>query len=263
MLALRTLDFDAAVEVYSAFAELVKAEGFRRQCEQRGLLLGEHDAHLAPGGAMNACVGPVLLPAVEVGLGFFEALKTQALERRVLGVAHTALDLALAIGVAYAARQSDGTVVREHVAAERVERRVAEVRFQDTFAEVVEHDGAGNTAQAAEGLLMEFSPDTRARLEGEQTYGLAAVAERENEHPGAAVAPGVRIADHWPGAVIDLRFFAWWSDDDGAGLLRGRAVQSPDEAFDTLIGSAEGAGGGAAAGFRRRTRVGGHLVGRF
>lgn len=120
--------------------------------------------------------------------------------------------------VADAAWQGDGAVVSEHVAIERVERRVVDVGLQDAFAEIVEHHGASTAAQAAEGLLVEFGPDARAGLEGEQAHGLAAVAEGENKHAGAAVTARVRIADHRPAAVIDLGLFARRRDDDSAGL---------------------------------------------
>lgn len=127
----------------------------------------------------------------------------------------------------------------EHVAVERVERRVVDVGLQDALAEIVEDHGASDAAQTAEGLLVEFGPNARARLEGEQVHGLAAVAESEREHPGAAATAGVRIADHRPAAVIDLGLFAGRRDDDGAGLRRDATLQPVDEAFDALVGAAE------------------------
>lgn len=81
-----------------------------------------------------------------------------SLEWSVLGVADAALDLALAIRVVDAAWQGDGAVVSEHVAVERVERRIVDVGFQDAFAEIVEDHGASGATQAAEGLLGEFGP---------------------------------------------------------------------------------------------------------
>jgi len=50
---------------------------------------------LAFGGAVDARVGPVDFPAVQVGLRLFQAFKALPLERRVLGVPDAALDLAL------------------------------------------------------------------------------------------------------------------------------------------------------------------------
>ena len=71
--------FDAAVQVHPALAELVVAEGLDGQRQQRRLLFGEHGGHLALGGAVDARVGPVLLPAIEIGLGLFQALEAQSL----------------------------------------------------------------------------------------------------------------------------------------------------------------------------------------
>ena len=50
--------------------------------------------------------------------------------------------------------------------------------------------------QPAEGLFVEFGPDACTGLEGQQAHGLAAVAQGENEHAGAAVAARVRVTDH-------------------------------------------------------------------
>jgi hypothetical protein len=60
--------------------------------------------------------------------------------------ADSRLDLALAIGIAHPARQRDRAVVLEHVAIQRVHRRVVDVRRDDAFLEVVEDDDAGRTA---------------------------------------------------------------------------------------------------------------------
>src|SRR5438445_10252151 len=65
--------------------------------------------------------------------------------------------------------------------------------------------------------------------------------ERHDEQTGAPVLAGVRVADHRPAAVIDLRFLARWSDDDGARLRRPDAAKLPGVAFDALIGPGEAA----------------------
>src|SRR5450759_614179 len=48
------IDFDAAVEVYSALAELIEAEGLDGQRKQSRFLLGKHSGHLTLGGAVDA-----------------------------------------------------------------------------------------------------------------------------------------------------------------------------------------------------------------
>jgi len=75
-----------------AGGELVDPEGLDGQFHQRRLLFGKHGGHLALGGAVNARVGPVVFPAVEVGLSVFEALEAQALQRRVLGMSDASYD---------------------------------------------------------------------------------------------------------------------------------------------------------------------------
>ena len=202
------LDLDAAVEVHRALAEAVVAEGLERQRPEGGLLLGKHRRHLALGRAVDARVGPALLPAVEVRLRLLEALEAQPLERRPLGVADARLDLALAIGVADPARQRDDAVVREHVAVERIQRGVVDVRREDALAQVVEDDDAHRAAQPPEGLLVQLGPDLRARAPHEQPHRLARVAERQDEEPRPAVLARARVADHRPLAVVDLAFLA-------------------------------------------------------
>jgi len=92
------LDFDAAIQMHRAFAILVIAERFERQRKQSGLLLGEHRCNLALGGAVNTCVGPTLLPMVQIRLRFLQALEAEPFERRPLRMADARFDLALAVG---------------------------------------------------------------------------------------------------------------------------------------------------------------------
>src|SRR5205823_6472635 len=102
-------------------------------------------------------------------------------------------DLALAIGMADAARQRDDAVVREHVAVEWIERRVVHVRGEHALLEIVEDDGLRYAAEPAKRALVELSPELATRLPREQPHGLATVAEREDEEPGAPVLPGLRV----------------------------------------------------------------------
>ena len=232
-------DLDTAVQVYGALAELIEAERLDGQLDQGRLLLGKHGRHLALGGAVNARVGPVLFPAVEIGLGFCEAFETQAFQRSVLGVADAALDLAFSIWISHPAGQGHRAVMGQQVAVQRVERRIIDIGPEDALAEVVEDHCAGDAAQAAKGAFVEFGPDVRAGVKGEQPYGLAAPAQGEHKHPRAAVAAAVWIADHRPAAVVDLGLLTGGRDDDGAGLAGRAAAQLADEAFDALVASTE------------------------
>ncbi len=68
-----------------------------------------------------------------------QRLEAPALER-ALGVLDGRLDFALPIGVPDATGQGHGAVVREHGAIERIQGGVIDVRLQDPFLQIVEHD---------------------------------------------------------------------------------------------------------------------------
>jgi hypothetical protein len=64
-------------------------------------------------------------------------LEAQAFERRLLRVADARFDLPFAVRIADATWQRDDAVMREHVAIERIQRRIVDVRREHAFAEVV------------------------------------------------------------------------------------------------------------------------------
>jgi hypothetical protein len=51
-------------------------------------------------------------------------------------------------------RQSDGTVVCQHVAVQRVQRGIVDVGSEDTLAKIVEHHHARGAAEPAKGFFM-------------------------------------------------------------------------------------------------------------
>lgn len=65
----RGLDFDATVQMHRAVAKPVIAKRLERQRPERRPFLGKHHGDLAFGRAVNARVGPVRVPAIEVRLG--------------------------------------------------------------------------------------------------------------------------------------------------------------------------------------------------
>ena len=81
-------------------AEAVIAKRFERQRAERRPFLGKHRGDLALGGAVDARVGPVRLPAIEIRLRRLERLEAQAFQRRLLRVADAGFDFPFAIGIA-------------------------------------------------------------------------------------------------------------------------------------------------------------------
>ncbi len=71
-------------------------------------------------------------------------------------MADRGLDLPLPIGIPPPTRQGDGLVVREHVAVQRVQDRVVDIRGEHAFAQVVDDDEPDVAAQPTEGLLMQL-----------------------------------------------------------------------------------------------------------
>ena len=189
-------DFDAAVQMHGALAVLVIAERFERQRQQERLLFGKHGRHLPFGGAVDARVGPARFPVVQIGLGLFQALEAQSFQRRFLGVADAGFDLPFAIRISDAAGQGDHAVVGEHIAIERIERGIVDVRSEHAFAQIVEHHDAHAAAQPAERFLMQFGPDCvnwNGRPAGEPTCGCSPASSRT-----AACAGTCRSADRAP-----------------------------------------------------------------
>ena len=231
-------------------------------------------------------------PMIQIGLRLLRTFKAHTLQRGLLRMAHTALDLPLAIRVRHAAGHRHYAVMAQHVGVHGIERGIVDIGFEHAFAEVVEHHHARASAQAPEGLFMQLRPGLSAGVEHQKTNRLAAVAERQYEQTHAPILAAVRVADHRARAVIDLGFLTGRGLDYGAGFFWCTADQLANETLDALVAARETAGidqilpdrhGVAAAGeaqfdgvsmdragaggerFRRRlhAKVGGHRYGRF
>ena len=181
------LDFHAAIQMHRALAVLVIAEWLHRQRQQGRPLFGEHGRHLPFGGAVDARVGPALLPVVQIGLRLLQAFEAQSFQRRFLGMADASLHLSLAIRIAHAAGQRHDAVVLEHVAIQRIDGGIVDVGLEHALAQVIEDHNAGHSAQSAKGLLVQFGPDLRTGTEHQQANRLAAVAQRQHKQPCAPV----------------------------------------------------------------------------
>ena len=134
-----------------------------------------------------------------------------------------------------ATRQGDGAVVGEHVAVERVQRGVVDVRREHALAQVVEDHDPDGAPEPPEALLVQLGPAPRAGLEGQQPDALAAVAQGEHEQPRAAVLPRDRVAHHGPVAVVDLPFLPGRGHDHRVRLGGALAAELPDEAADAGV----------------------------
>jgi hypothetical protein len=82
-------------------------------------------------------------------------------------------DFAFAIGIADATRQRDDAIEREHIAAQRIERGIVDVRGEDPFLQIVEDDHTHRPPEPTKRPLVEFGPDLRARLPHQKADRLA------------------------------------------------------------------------------------------
>lgn len=222
--------------MHRAIAEAVVPKRLDGQWPQGGAFFGKHRGHLPLRRAVNARVGPVLLPPIQIRLRRLDRLEAQPLQRCLLRVTDAGFDFPFAIGIADAARQRDDAVVRQDVAIEGIECRVVDIRREHAFAQVVEYDDLDGTAQPTKGLLVELRPDLRTRSPRQQTHALARVAERQHEQAHPPVLAAARVAHHRPVApVVDLAFFAGRGRDHDARLGRGGAAHPDDEPADTGV----------------------------
>ena len=113
-------------------------------------LLGKHHGDLALRRAVDARISPARLPAIQIRLRRLERLEAQPVQRRLLRVTDARFDFPLAIGIADATRQRDHAVMREHVAIERIERGIVDVRRQHALFQIVEDDDCVRCRRAGE-----------------------------------------------------------------------------------------------------------------
>ena len=97
--------------MHGADAEAVVAKGLKWQGPEGRLLFSKHRGDVALRGAMDARVGPVGFPAIEIRLRLVERLEAEAAEWRLLRMTDAGFDFALAIGIA------DGTATRRRRSA--------------------------------------------------------------------------------------------------------------------------------------------------
>ena len=140
--------------MYDALAVLVITERLQRKWQQRRFLFGKHSGDLPLGGAVDARVGPAFFPAVEVGLGFLQALEAQAFQGCSLRMADAGFDFAFPIRILNAARHGHRAVVREHITIEGIQSGIVKVGDEHALAQIVEdHDACGPAESAKRSLV--------------------------------------------------------------------------------------------------------------
>ena len=130
---------------------------------------------------MDARIGPVRFPVVQVGLRLFQTFKTKSFQRSILGMADAPFHLPLAIWIADAAGQRHDIVVVQHVAIQRIHGGIVDVGFEYPFAQIVQYRDPCHPAQPAKGLLVQLSPRLRTGAEHQQANRFAAVTQRQHE----------------------------------------------------------------------------------
>jgi hypothetical protein len=78
---------------------LVITKWLDRQRLQRWLLFGEHGRHRPLGPAMDARIGPVFFPVIQICLRLFQALEPFAFQWPFLCMGDTAFDFSLSIWI--------------------------------------------------------------------------------------------------------------------------------------------------------------------
>jgi hypothetical protein len=72
-------------------------------------------------------VSAQLLPAIQIPLCLFQTFEAHPFEWRLFGVANARFNPALSIWIFYITRKSDGAVVLEQIAIQRIERRIVDI----------------------------------------------------------------------------------------------------------------------------------------
>ncbi len=127
----------------------------------------------------------------------------------------------------------------EHVAVERIQRRVVDVRGEDALLEIVEDDDAYGAAQPAERPLVQLGPDLGAGAVNQQPDGLARIAQGEDEESCPPVLAGVRVTNHRSLPVINLRLLGRIRGDDRPSFDGGLLPDGRDEAPHARIARRE------------------------
>lgn len=129
-------------------------------------------------------------------------------QRGALGMLNRILDASFPIGIGHPRGIGDHGVMSQHRAVNRVEPGLVQIRLEDAFLQVVEHDIAGDPAKIPERLFVELRPDLLARLPDHPPEAAPRVAQRHHEEAGTTVPPALRINRRRTLAIVDLSLLA-------------------------------------------------------
>lgn len=170
-------DGDMAVRMHFAQGDFEQREAVDGKRLERRLLLGlEELVYLPFDRAVDAGVGPTLSPVVQEALLVLETFEGPALEG-ILDVLNLRLDLALVPGSRHPAGTGDDVVVGQQSRIERIELGIVEIGLYHSLLEIIQADDFRDSAEVAEGLFMQLTPDTAGRLPDDFSEGLSAVGE--------------------------------------------------------------------------------------
>lgn len=184
--------------------------------------------------AVDALGGPILLPVPQELVLGFQCLEAPSGQRGALGMLNRTLDASFPIGIGHPRGIGDHGVMSQHRAVNRVELGLVQIRLENAFLQVVEHDIARDPAKIPERLFMELRPDLLAGLPNHPPEAAPRVAQRHHEQAGTTVAAALRINRRRALTIVDLGLLA--REELKAIKLLGVGVPQPaHKPLDALV----------------------------
>jgi len=167
---------------------------------------------------------------------FLNGFKSPPLQGCGLGVANGVLNRTFAVGVTHAGRVAHHTIVFQGGGIDRVELRLVQVGFDDTFLEVVQHHVAAGTTEVAPSFFMQACPGFLTGLPYHPSKAAPGVAQGHDKQAWFAIALGAGNTGECALAVIDLGFFARGKFQT-VKLLGLVFAQAASKTFDGVVGT--------------------------
>ena len=213
---------------FDEVGEQLGGQGF--QC--RGFHVAKVFAHLSPGGAVDAGVGGVLFPLLEVAVLLGQTAELAALERVVLAILDAGLDLALVPGHARLGGQDERPVVGGELGQLGVEIRFIPIGLEHAGLEVVDHHLERHAAQGAKAVLQATDEGLGVLLPDHLAVALARMTQDRPEQMGPATL--AVLIDH-PRALTEIDLQLLPRSAFHAPKRRFALSQVEDEASDRMV----------------------------